>query len=1823
MPENITTEDAEPRISVLVSTYNAEKYLRACLTDLEEQTIAEQLEIIVIDSGSQQNERAIVEDFQKRYLNIVYLRTEREKLYEAWNRGIKMARGKYITNANSDDSHRKDALEVLAAALDANPEAELAYGDYYNSSAPNDLFSDPHISRRIVHPPYHPATLMFYCVTGCHPMWRRSIFAKIGLFDTQYTAPGDYEFLLRAVQAGLRAVRVPEFLSLFYQNPKGLSFQSEERSKREWNHIQAKYWQEMPIERLFAVNPNHAESAALGWVALGNLAMNIRHPWFDNYSQHAEVAILCYERALAKSPRQAAALHNLAVALAANEKLDRIEPLLRLMTAPQRDELCRGLKSGNMKLIPVQVRPAVEPLDYYPSGKPNKTESVATAAAPMPASSLRAPVRWVGPFLTPGAFSRDGIEGALALAPRVATFATRDHSQPYSEARSFELPPSVKQMLSMTGAKFNFLARGITITAGSPNAFFVPADGVYNIARTTIEADALPARWVSVCNQMREIWVPSEFAREVFGRGGVEGSKLRVVPSGVDSTEFSPGVAPTHLPRRAAWNFLFCDEWRERSGWDVLLTAYFQEFSDRDDVCLYIASHLPGETGVESAEKIRRQVEAKAEELKASARVEVLGVSEFDLPGILAACDCVALPGRAEGWGRNQLQALLMEKALITTGWGAHMDFCQKGNCRLIDFELVEIGATETDSLPLRGFKWAEPSLENLRAALRETHSQPEAARARGRGHRTALSRYDRTNVGAGMVARLLDIERSMNVAVCEPAEARAISIGAENGKQLGRDLQVAWEGSYLDFGSLSHVNRELTTVLAGEKQIDLTRVGPQNPNVPTELKNVARRVQAEAPQVDVTVRHAWPPNWTRPASGAWVLIQPWEFGVLPLDWSKGLGQVDEVWAPSEYVRRVYVDSGVQPSKVKIVPNGIDPAKFRPDVEPLTLATQKLFKFLFVGGTIHRKGPDVLLKSYLEAFTAADDVCLVIKDFGGQSVYQGQTLEKEIAAARQNPNAPEILYLTDELPADAMPRLYAACQCLAHPYRGEGFGLPVLEAMACGLAVIVTGGGATDDFAGDAHAYRLPALRTPIGNAVGKMKLARNGWWLEPAPEALTERLRWVAAHPEEAQAKGRAASDYVRREWTWERAGRVASQRLQDLISRRRDEAKFTAERRTRKAGPITLPTAARMGALSGARELLSKKNLLAAWKATTAAIAVRPYHPEAYLLLAEIASASGNGVVAERLAKHAKALAPEWSAPKRFLKSNKAELKNGQAANELAETIKSFSFDTTRKPRLTVCMIVKNEEKFLGQCLQSIRDAATQIVVVDTGSTDKTVDIAKAYGAEVHHIAWNNDFSAARNAALEHATGDWVLSLDADEELLPEHKETLLREVQNAEAMAYRMPMIDKGREQEGCSYVPRLFRNAPGLFFLGRVHEQVFSSVQARCQQWGLKNLVGKAALVHHGYITSVVTDRNKIERNLRLLELAIEELPNEPNLLMNYGLELVRSGQIQDGLQQYTEALRCASAMPASEVTPELRETLLTQVTSHLMTAKNFQEIVNVWQMPFAKSSNMAASHHFSLGLAYMELKQPGPAAEQMRLCLTKRDLPTFSPRNPEVLKAGPAHCLALCLASLNQLDAAAEFFQVAIAIEPKARAPRFDYARFLAERGRAVEALKWLNELITENTGDIDAWRFGGQIALSKPEFRAFACDWTGEAIKHFRHEPGIILQRAEALFLAERMPQALPLWRDPRLPKHPRSDAARVLCELLVGGCQIEVPKEEEATISQEALKWYRRLIAVGAVGTVHALHEKIEVMRGIMPSFVAVWETATRRAAAATAAAV
>ena len=299
-----------------------------------------------------------------------------------------------------------------------------------------------------------------------------------------------------------------------------------------------------------------------------------------------------------------------------------------------------------------------------------------------------------------------------------------------------------------------------------------------------------------------------------------------------------------------------------------------------------------------------------------------------------------------------------------------------------------------------------------------------------------------------------------------------------------------------------------------------------------------------------VHVGHRWPPRLEGPADEPWVLMQPWEFGSLPKAWLPALHLVDEIWAYSRSVRDCYLEAGMPSDRVHVMPLGVDPEIFRPGLEPLEMHHSPEFRFLFVGGTIFRKGIDVLLSAFARAFPPHDGVGLVIKDMGTKSFYRGQTAEAKVAALRERGYSVE--YIDRDLDESEIAKLYAACDCLVHPFRGEGFALPVVEAMACGLPVIVTGAGPVLDYASEETAFLIPARRGNFAECrVGKLETIGRPWLWEPDMDALVEHLRSVVAERPAARAKGKAASEWIRERFTWARSAEAIEKRLHVLASR------------------------------------------------------------------------------------------------------------------------------------------------------------------------------------------------------------------------------------------------------------------------------------------------------------------------------------------------------------------------------------------------------------------------------------------------------------------------------------------------------------------------------------------------------------------------------------------------------------------------------------------------------------------------------------------------
>lgn len=228
-----------------------------------------------------------------------------------------------------------------------------------------------------------------------------------------------------------------------------------------------------------------------------------------------------------------------------------------------------------------------------------------------------------------------------------------------------------------------------------------------------------------------------------------------------------------------------------------------------------------------------------------------------------------------------------------------------------------------------------------------------------------------------------------------------------------------------------------------------------------------------------------------------------------------------------------------------------------------------------------------------------------------------------------------------------------------------------------------------------------------------------------------------------------------------------------------------------------------------------------------------------------------------------------------------------------------------------VSLCMIARNEERYLARALESARPLADELIVVDTGSTDRTVEIARSHGARVFHFEWIGDFAAARNASLRPAAGEWVVVLDADEYFAPGHAERLRRMLEEAPATVSAFQVYQTNlADEEGSRIIDksttiRAFRNRAHHRYQYPIHEQIVDSLRDGTIE------PSDIELMHSGFIQRVSDDRGKAERNRTMLERFLADLPPEhPHrsyVHMQLGTEYRRIGDAATALVHLSQAL----------------------------------------------------------------------------------------------------------------------------------------------------------------------------------------------------------------------------------------------------------------------------------------------------------------------------
>ncbi|MDI6869876.1 MAG: glycosyltransferase [Bacillota bacterium] len=301
---------------------------------------------------------------------------------------------------------------------------------------------------------------------------------------------------------------------------------------------------------------------------------------------------------------------------------------------------------------------------------------------------------------------------------------------------------------------------------------------------------------------------------------------------------------------------------------------------------------------------------------------------------------------------------------------------------------------------------------------------------------------------------------------------------------------------------------------------------------------------------------------------------------------------------------------------------------------------------------------------------------------------------------------------------------------------------------------------------------------------------------------------------------------------------------------------------------------------------------------------------------------------------------------------------------------------------PTLSLCMIVKDEEANLPRCLGSVRGVVDEIVVVDTGSRDRTIEIARSFGARVVEWTWRNDFAAARNVSLEHATGEWILYLDGDEELVAEDRPALRELLNDTAREGFFLQETNYAGERPGFDQVNfatlRLFRNRPEYRFEGAIHEQILPEILKR----GGQVEHSRVRLRHYGYLDGSIEAQEKIRRNLQIAQAEVKRRPKDSFALFNLGMEYVRLRAWEEALKINREAF-----LHLPDLTVQYASRLVRNLVVSLTGLKRYDEALNVLEDAIQAYPDYT-DLYYQKALVYLETRDFARAAQAFRLCVEK-------------------------------------------------------------------------------------------------------------------------------------------------------------------------------------------------------------------------------------------
>ncbi|MGM3306299.1 glycosyltransferase [Anabaena sp. WFMT] len=410
----------------------------------------------------------------------------------------------------------------------------------------------------------------------------------------------------------------------------------------------------------------------------------------------------------------------------------------------------------------------------------------------------------------------------------------------------------------------------------------------------------------------------------------------------------------------------------------------------------------------------------------------------------------------------------------------------------------------------------------------------------------------------------------------------------------------------------------------------------------------------------------------------------------------------------------------------------------------------------------------------------------------------------------------------------------------------------------------------------------------------------------------------------------------------------------------------------------------------------------------------------------------------------------------------------------------------------KLSLCMIVKNEENNLPKCLQSAKNVADEIVVLDTGSTDKTPQIAAQFGAKVHYFQWCNDFSAARNEALKYVTGDWILVLDADESLTPEIAPYLQEAINIEDYLLINLVRQEVGATQSPYSLVSRLFRNHPDIRFERPYHALVddsITSILTKETYWQIGYLP-EVAILHAGYQKAVINQQNKYAKAAAAMEDFFAANPHDAYVCSKLGALYVEMGKINEGMELLNHGLNQAMGKRSSTKKTPL----------HWLNDSQLKRVENSINQNINETNyDILYELNYHLGIAYTHLKNLPQAIYHYQAAVK---LPIYP-----LLKLGGYNNLGNLLKATGDLQGAKIAYETAIKIDSSFITGYYNLGMVCKAMNLFAEAIDCYDQAIQLNPDYAEAYQNLGVVLLKVGDVENSLAAFEYAIALHEQHNP--------------------------------------------------------------------------------------------------------------------